>query len=200
MCLHKISSGKARTFQMRRWVSALPSLPVLSSTRKDGPRHFQLYLGDSDYWGYQSESFNQKRHRGRYSSSVQFNSVTQACLTFCNPTDYSMPSLPVHHHLLELAQTHVQWCHPTISSSVDSFSRLQSFPASGSFPISQFFSSGGQSIGASVLPMNIQDWFSLGWSGWISLQSKGLSRVFSKTTVQKHPFFCAQLSLWSNSI
>ena len=82
-----------------------------------------------------------------------------------------------------------QWCHPTISSSVIPFSsRLQSFPASGSFQISQFFTSGGQSTGASasasVLPMNIQDWFSLGWTGWISLQSKGLSRVFSNTTVQ----------------
>ena len=86
-----------------------------------------------------------------------------------------------------------RWCHPTISSSVvPFFSCLQSFPASGSFPMSQFFASGGQSIGvsapASVLPMNIQDWFPLGWTGWISLQSKGLSRVFSNTTVQKHQF------------
>ena len=80
---------------------------------------------------------------------------------------------------------------------------LQSFSTSGSFPMSQFFASGGQSIGASasasVLPMNIQDWFRLGWTGLISLQSKGLSRVFSNTTVQKHQFFSAQLSLWSNS-
>ena len=91
-----------------------------------------------------------------------------------------------------------QWCHPTISSSVIPFSFcLQSFPVSGSFPMSQFFTSGDQSIGvsASVLPMNIQDWFPLGWTGWISLQSKGLSRVFSNTTVQKHQFFKAQLSL-----
>ena len=97
-----------------------------------------------------------------------------------------------------------QWCHPTISSSVVPFSScLQSFPASGSFPMSQLFTSGGQSIGvstsASVLPMNIQDWFPLGWTGWISLQSKGLSRVFSNTTVQKHQFFSAQLSSQSNS-
>ena len=95
-----------------------------------------------------------------------------------------------------------QWCHPTISSSVVPFSsRLQSFPVSGCFPTSQFFASGGQSIGASAsaLPMNIQDWFPLGWTGWISLQSKGLSRVFSNTTVQKHQFFSARLSLWSNS-
>ena len=97
-----------------------------------------------------------------------------------------------------------QWCHPAISSSVVPFSScLQSFPASGSFPMSQFFTSGGQSIGvsasASVLPMNIQNWFSLGWTGWISLQSKALSRVFSNTTAQKHHFFSAQLYFWSNS-
>ena len=93
-----------------------------------------------------------------------------------------------------------RWCHTTISSSVDPFfSYLQSFPASGSFPMSGLFTSGGQSIGAStstsVLPVNIQDWFPLGWTGWISLQSKQLSRVFSNTTVQKHQFFGAQLSL-----
>ena len=97
-----------------------------------------------------------------------------------------------------------RWCHPTISSSVISSSFcLQSFPPSGSFQMSQFFTSGGQSIGVeastSVLPMNIQDRFPSGWTGWISLQSKGLSRVFSNTTVQKHQFFSTQLSLWSNS-
>ena len=91
------------------------------------------------------------------------------------------------------------WCHPIVRSSVIHFSsHLQSFPASGSFPMSQFFASGGQSIGASasasVLPMNIQDWFPLGLTGWISLQSKGLSRVFSNTTVKKHQFFCSHLS------
>ena len=96
-----------------------------------------------------------------------------------------------------------RWSHPTISSSVVPFSSLlQSFSASGAFPMSQFFA-GGQSIGvsasASVLPVNIQDWFPLGWTGWISLKSKGLSRVFSNTTVQKHQFFGTQLSLWFNS-
>ena len=90
------------------------------------------------------------------------------------------------------------WCHPTIWSFVIPFSScLQSFPASGSFQMSQFFTSGGQSIGVSalavVLPMNIQGWFPLGWTGWISLQSKGLSRIFSNTTVQNHQFFGAQL-------
>ena len=92
-----------------------------------------------------------------------------------------------------------QRCHPTISSSVIPFSCLQSFPASGSFLMSQLFTSGGQSIGASasasVLPMNFQGWSPSGWTGWISLQSKELSRVFFNTTVQKHPFFGTQLSL-----
>ena len=93
-----------------------------------------------------------------------------------------------------------QWYHPTISSSVIPYSsHLHSFPASGSFPISQLFASGGQRIGVSastsVLPVNTQDWSPLGWTGWISFQSKGLSRVFSNTTVQKHQYFCAQLSL-----
>ena len=92
-----------------------------------------------------------------------------------------------------------RWCDPTNSSSVVPFSSsLQTFPASGAFPVSQFFASGDQSIGASssvsVLPMNIQDWFPLGWTGWISLQSKGLSRVFSNATVQKHQLFW----MWTN--
>ena len=96
-----------------------------------------------------------------------------------------------------------QWCHAAISSSVIPFSScLQSLPASGSFPVSWFSASGGQitraSASASVLPMNIQDWFPLGWTGWLSLQSKGLARVFSNTTVQKHQFFSAQLSSQSN--
>ena len=116
--------------------------------------------------------------------------------------DCSTPAFPVHCQLPEPAQTHVhhvsdaiQPSHPLSSPSPSAFS----FPASGSFPMSQFFTSGGQSIGgsasASVLPINIQDWLPLGWTGWISLQSKGLSRVFSNTTIQKHQFFGAQLSL-----
>ena len=97
-----------------------------------------------------------------------------------------------------------QWCHPTISSSVIPFSSCpQSFPASGSFPMSQLFASGGQNIrvsaSVSVLPMNTKDWSPLGWSGLISLQSKGLPRFFSNTTFHKHQFFSAQPSWWSNS-
>ena len=96
-----------------------------------------------------------------------------------------------------------QWCRPTISSSVVPLFFFQCFPASGSFQMSQFFPSGDQSMGisalASVLPVNTQDWSPLGWTGWVSLQSKGLSRVFSNTTVQKHQFFSTQLSSYSNS-
>ena len=133
-------------------------------------------------------------------------SVAQSCLTLFDPLDCSTPGFPVPHHLLELAQTHVrcQWCHPAISSSVVPFSSCpQPFPASGSFLMSRLFAWGGQTIGvsasASVPPMNTQDWSPLGWTGWISFQSKGLSRVFSYPTVQKHQFFCTQPSLWFNS-
>ena len=138
--------------------------------------------------------------------TVQFSWVTQSCLNLYDPMNHSMPGLPVHHQLPEFTQTHVhrvsdaiQPSHP-LSSPFSSCT--QSLPASGSFPVGQLFASGGQSIGvsdsASVLPVNTQDW-SLGWTGWISLQSKGLSRVFSNTTVQKHQFFSAQLCSQSNS-
>ena len=134
-------------------------------------------------------------------SSVQFNCSVVSNSLQLHGLQHARPPCPsptpgVYSNSCLLSQ----WCHPTISSSVVPFSScLQSFPPSGSFQASQFFASGGQSIGvsasASVLPMNIQDWFPPGWTGWISLQSKGLSRTFSYTTVQKHQFFCAQLSL-----
>ena len=139
---------------------------------------------------------------------TQFSSVDQSYPTLCNPMDCSMPGFPVHHQLLELAQTPLnRWCHPIISSSVVPFFPLHVLllsiiiftSASGSFQMSQLFTSGGQRVGvsvsASVLPVNIQDCFPLGLTGWISLQSKGLSRVFSNTTIQKHQLFGAQLSL-----
>ena len=120
--------------------------------------------------------------------------------------DCSMPGCPVLHYLLVCSNSCPlsQWCYLTISSSVAPFSScLLSFSASGSFPMSWLFPSGGQSIGtsasASILPMNIQSWFPLGLTGLISLQSKGFSRVFSNTTVRKHQFFSTQPSLWSNS-
>ena len=133
---------------------------------------------------------------------VWFSSVAQSCPTLGYPTDCSMPDFPVHHQLPELTQTHVRWVGDTIQPSrpVVPFSSCpQSFPVSGSFQMSKLFASGGQSIevsaSASVLPMNIRDWFSLVLTGLISLQCKGLSRVFSNTAVQKHQFFSAQLSL-----
>ena len=134
-------------------------------------------------------------------------SVTQSCPTLCDAMNCSTPGFPIHHQLLELFQTHVHWVDDAIQPShplLSPFSyQLQFFPASGSFQMNQFFALGGQHIGVSasvsVLSMNIQDWLPLGWTGWISLQSKGLSRVFSNTRVQKHQFFSTQLSLWSNS-
>ena len=137
-------------------------------------------------------------------SSVQFSRSVVSDSLWRHESQHARPPCPsptprVHSDSCSLSH----WCHPAISCSVVPFSScLQSFPASGSFPMSQFVS-GGQNIGvsasASVLPVNIQDWFPLGWTRWISLQSKGLSRVFSNTTVQKHQFFSTQLSLYSNS-
>ena len=142
--------------------------------------------------------------------SVQFSSVQFSCSLVSNSSQphesqHARPPCPsptpgVYSNSCPLSQ----WCHPAISSSIVPYSSCpQSLPASGSFPMSQLYAWGGQSIGvsasASVLPVNTQDWFPLGWTGWISLQSKGLSRVFSNTTVQKHQFFGAQLSSQSNS-
>ena len=143
------------------------------------------------------------RHLMRMALGRKFSSVVQSCPTLCKPMDCSMPDHPIHSPVPGTCSNSCPsswWCHPNISSSVIPVSScLQSFPASGSFPMSQFFASGGQSIGtsasATVLPMYIQDWFSLGLTGLISLQSRGLSRVFSNTTVQKHQFFSTQLSL-----
>ena len=129
----------------------------------------------------------------QFSHSVVSNSLRPHEPQHARPPCPS-PTPRVHPNSCPLSQ----WCHPTISSSVVPFSSCpQSFPASGSFQMSQLFASGSQSIGVSastsVLPMSTQDWFPLGWTGWISLQSKRLSRVFSNTTVQKHQFFGTQL-------
>jgi len=137
-------------------------------------------------------------------NSVQFSvSVVSDSLQPHGPQDARLPCPSPTPGACSNSRSLSRWCHPTISSSVVPTSCLQSFPASGSFPKSQFFTSGGQSIGvsasASVFSMNIQDWFPLGLTGLISLLSKRISRVFSNTTVQKHQLFGAQLSLWSNS-
>ena len=135
----------------------------------------------------------------------QFSSVAQLCPTLCDPMNWSTPGLPVHHHLSDLPKlmciesvrpsSHFILCRPLLLLPPIP-------PASGPFPMSQLFALGGQSIrvsaSASLLLMNTQGWFPLGWTGWI-WQSKGLSRVFSNTTVQKHQFFGAQLSSQSNS-
>ena len=141
-----------------------------------------------------------------YVSSVQFSSSVISDSLWPNGLQHARPPCPsptpgVYSNSCPFSW----WCHPTISSSVVPFSsHLQSFPASGSFQMSQLFASGGQSTGVSastsVLPMNIQDLSPLGWTGWISLKSKGLSRVFSITTVQKFQFFGTQLSLKTNSL
>ena len=138
-------------------------------------------------------------------SSVQFSRSVLSYSLWPHESQHARPPCPsptpgVHPNPCPLSR----WCHPTISSSVIPFSSCsQSFPASGSFQMSQLFASSGQSIGVSastsVLPMNTQDWSPLEWASWISLQSNGLSRVFSNTTVQKHQFFGTQPSSQSNS-
>ena len=139
--------------------------------------------------------------------SVQFSSVTQSCPTLCDPMNCSMPGLPVHHQLPDFTQTHVHRVGDAIQPSHPLSSPFSSCPqsllASESFPMSQLFAWGGQSTGvsasASFLSKKSQGWSPSEWTGWISLQSKGLSRAFSNTTVQKHQFFGTQPSSQSNS-
>ena len=145
----------------------------------------QFYL-----WWWKTAN-NSKVHSVQFSCSVVSDSLWSHGLQHTRPP-CSSPTPRVYSNSCPLSQ----WCHPNVSSSVIPFSHLQSFPASGSFPMNQFFASGGQSIGvsasSSILPMNIQDWFPLGLTGWIFLLSKELSRVFSNSTVQKHQFSGAQ--------
>ena len=158
-------------------------------------------------WGLSPQNVHQIKYNSELSSctffqsSIQFSHSVVSDSLRLHELQHARPPCPsptprVHPNPRPLSRL----CHPTISSSVVPFSSYpQSFPASGSFPMSKLFASGGQSIwvsaSTSVLPMHTQDWSPLGWTGWISLQSKGLSRVFSNTTVQKHQFFGAQLSL-----
>ena len=138
-------------------------------------------------------------------SLVQFISFPQSCPTLCDPMNHSTPDLPVHHRLLEFTQTHVHRVSDAIQPSQPLLSPSPAPNASQhqSFPVSQLFTWGGQGTGvsalASLLPKKTQDWSPSEWTGWISLQSKGLSRVFSNTTVQKRQFFGTQLSSQSNS-
>ena len=138
---------------------------------------------------------------------LEFSSLQLSRVWLCHPMNRSMAGLPCPSHIPGAYSDSCpssRWCHPAIWCSAVPFSSCpQSLPASRTFPMSQLFGWGGQSIGvsasASVLPVNTQDWSPLGWTGWISLQSKGLSAVFSNTTVQKHQVFSAQLSSQSNS-
>ena len=157
-------------------------------------------------WSFNSSVSLKLTGPGSNPADSGFSSVQFSCLVMCaslrpHEPQHTRPPCPsptprVYPNSCPLSQ----WCHLSISSSVIPFSsHLQSFPASGSFQMNQLFAWGGQSIGVSastsVLTMNTQDWSPLGWTGWMSFQSKGLSRVFSNTTVQKHQFFSAQLSL-----
>ena len=167
----------------------------LSKHRSENPSYKLLRLSMLWYkWMFQSYFKMHNLYSVQFSCSVMSDSLQPHELQHARPPCPS-PTPGVHPNPCPLSR----WCHPTIASSVVPFSCPQSFPASGSFPISQLFASGGQSIrvsaSTSVLPMNTQDYSPLGWTGWISLQSKGLSRVFSNTTVQKHKFFRDQLSL-----
>ena len=170
------------------------------SRRSSGPRDWTQVSCTTD-------GFFTSVPPGKPSYDIRFSSVAQSCPTLCDPMNHSMPGLSVHHQLPEFTQPHVhgvgdaiQPSHPLSSPSPPA---PQFLPASESLPMSQLFAWGGQSTGVSALssflPKNIQDWSPLEWTGWISLQSKGLSRVFSNTTVQKHQFFGAQPSSQSNS-
>ena len=165
----------------------------------EDPRRISSQQGPWWFWKTQFYTFHYIIDSVQFSYSVVSNSLRP------HGTQHARPPCPspiprVYPNSCPLSQ----WCHPTISSSVIPLSSCpQSFPASGSFQMSQLFPSGGQRIGVSastsVLPMNTEDWFPLRWTGWISLQSNGFSKVFSNTTVQKHQFFGTWLSLESNS-
>ena len=162
--------------------------------RRKYPSYFLLVA----FSALQSLKDQSPSYQSRWYLSVQFSSVAQSCLTHCDPMNRSTPSLPVHHQLPESTQTHVHWVHPTISSSVISFSCPQSFPASGSFPMSQLFASSWPRYWTFIFSISHFNEYSrlisfrIHW--FYLLMPKGLSRVFSGTTVGKHRFFSAQPS------
>ena len=174
------------------WVLLIPSKNFFPFVSIDD-RNMSVST-DSSYFLIPKRNLSQGMQSVHFSHSVMSNCLWPHESQRAGPPCPS-PTPRVHSHSYPSSW----WCHPAISSSVIPFSCPQSLPASGSFPMSQLFTWGGQSIAilasASVLPMNIQDWSPLGWTGWISLQSKGLWRVCSNTTVQSHQFFSAQLSL-----
>ena len=216
------------TLDIRSWFTYLSCLWFLSlpvRTQSSGSKRFLFYWFFPEnleqclhksrcsriyMWMSKCHRFDNKNKCRKIATllefSVQFSSVAQSCPTLCDPMNRSTPGLPVHHQCPEFTQTHVhrvsnaiQPSHPLPSPSPPTPNPSQH----QSFPVSQLFAWGGQSTGvsalASFLPKNTQGWSPSEWTGWMSLQSKGLSRVFSNTTVQKHQFFDAQLSSQSNS-
>ena len=189
---------KTQHSQINKWVQFLKKMWIIWRSLERSP-----VLSSFNFW--KAFEGNTVRSLSPNPSSVQFSRSVVSDSLQPHEVQHARPPCPPSTPGVYLNSCPLsRWCHPTISSSVIPFSsRPQSFPASGSFQMSQLFASGGQSIGvsasASVLPMNTQDRSPLGWTGWISLQFKGLWRVFSNTTAQKHPFFGAQLSLQSNS-
>ena len=194
--VYRARIGESRNATRRR-ISTSPTLGKSTS----GPHSYFIYKS----WmvnGPTSKDFGGgKKPKWHYSYSVQFSRLIMSDSLWLHELQHTRPPCPsLTPRVYSNSCPSSQWCHPAISSSVVPFSSCpQSLPASGSFPVSHLFTWGGQNMGvsasASVLPMNTQDWSPLGWTGWISLQSKGLSRVFSISTVQKHQFFSAQLSL-----
>ena len=170
-----------------------PGGPPSMGSHRVGHNWSDLAVADEKCSHFSQPSKNTFNYSKNVSSSIDIcHSVTKSCLTLCDPHGLHHTRIPCP-RVCSNSCPLSQWCHPTISSSVSPFcSRPESFPASGSFPMSQLYASGGQSIGVSpstsVLSMNTQHWSPLEWTGWISLQSKGLSRIFSNTTVQKHQF------------